>query len=69
MLRDKQGNALAGDVVAIDSTNCVGRSEGRKVVLLGVSDLIVAESGQYILVCHRDKTQEIKGLPERLGVG
>jgi len=63
---DEQGNALTGKVVAVESTNCLGRSEGRSIVLFGVDNLVVVESGDYILVCPKQKSQDIKGLLARL---
>jgi len=40
--------------------------EGRVVALLGVSDLIVATRGNVILVCHKDRAQDVKKLAHQI---
>lgn len=59
---DSNGNVMIGDVVAEDCRNIVVRSTGRLVTLLGVKDLIVAETEDAILVCARDRVQHIRQL-------
>jgi mannose-1-phosphate guanylyltransferase len=36
---------------------------GKTVALCGVSDLVVVETADAILVCHKDAVQQIKNLP------
>jgi mannose-1-phosphate guanylyltransferase len=67
--QDERGNALTGEVLAVDSVNCIGRSQGRKIVMFGVDNLVVVESGNHVLVCPRQKSQEIKKLLELLETG
>ena len=64
--RDDAGNAHHGEVVAIDTRNCLVRSDGPRVALLGVEDLIVIASGDDILVLPRGRSQEVKKLTEAL---
>ncbi|MFM9111401.1 MAG: mannose-1-phosphate guanylyltransferase/mannose-6-phosphate isomerase, partial [Prochlorococcaceae cyanobacterium] len=60
--RDGQGNVLRGRVISRDSRNCYLRSEHRLVVGLGVDDLVVVETDDVVLVAHRDRAQDIKGI-------
>ncbi|MEB3265133.1 MAG: mannose-1-phosphate guanylyltransferase/mannose-6-phosphate isomerase [Cyanobacteriota bacterium] len=60
--RDGQGNVVRGRVISQDSRNCYLRSEHRLVVGLGVDDLVVVETDDVVLVAHRDRAQEIKGI-------
>ncbi|MFN5194520.1 MAG: mannose-1-phosphate guanylyltransferase/mannose-6-phosphate isomerase [Cyanobacteriota bacterium] len=64
--RDQQGNVVRGRVISQDSRNCYLRSEHRLVVGLGVEDLVVVETDDVVLVAHRDRAQEIKGIVGRL---
>ncbi len=58
---DEGGNVVRGDVVAIDTANCMVRAEaGKRVALVGVSDLIVVASGDDILILPRGRSQEVK---------
>lgn len=58
--QDEQGNALAGDALVIDSSGCLGRSSQKKLVLFGVEDLVVVETEDTILVCPKDRSQDIR---------
>lgn len=60
--RDEDGNTLQGEVVALGSKNNIVVSNGRTIALCGVEDLVVVETSDAILVCHRDAVQEIKKL-------
>jgi mannose-1-phosphate guanylyltransferase/mannose-1-phosphate guanylyltransferase/mannose-6-phosphate isomerase len=64
---DEAGNVIRGDVVAIDTADCLVRAEdGKRVALIGVSDLIVVASGDDILVLPRGRSQEVKRLLEAM---
>lgn len=64
--KDGHGNVAQGDVLLQDSTNTLALSEGRLVACVGVSDLIVVETADAVLVCHKDKTQDVKKIVDRL---
>ena len=51
--RDGDGNALSGDVVALDTQGSLIRSTGPVVATIGVSDLIVVATGDAVLVMPR----------------
>lgn len=59
---DDDGNTLRGDVVPFAAKNNVVLSTGRTVALCGVEDLVVVETADAVLVCHRDAVQDIKKL-------
>lgn len=62
--KDGAGNAAA-DAVFIDSSGNYVHSP-RMVALLGVKDLIVIEAPDALLVCHRDKAQQVGELVKLL---
>ena len=59
---DKAGNVARGPVYAIGSTGTISVSNGRLIALCGVKDLVVVETPDAVLVCHRDSVQDIKKL-------
>ncbi|HVU33913.1 MAG TPA: sugar phosphate nucleotidyltransferase [Opitutaceae bacterium] len=63
---DANGNATRGTVVTSDSANNIAFSNGRAIALVGVKDLVVVETADAVLVCHRDAVQEIKKLMPKL---
>jgi mannose-1-phosphate guanylyltransferase/mannose-1-phosphate guanylyltransferase/mannose-6-phosphate isomerase len=50
---------------AIDANNCYVRSDGIKVSLLGVDDLIVVAAADQVLVMRKGHSQEIRKLADR----
>jgi mannose-1-phosphate guanylyltransferase len=63
---DDAGNAHRGNVLAIETSNCLVRSDGRRIAMVGVSDLIVVASGDDILILPRGRSQEVKKLIEAM---
>lgn len=60
--KDYLGNAVAGDnVIVFDSHhNMVHNQTEKLVVLQGMEDFIVVDTDDVLLICRRDKEQEIK---------
>ena len=58
--RDEAGNALQGDVHAIESQGCLIRSDGPNVTVVGASDLIVVATGDEILILPRGQSQDVR---------
>ncbi len=63
---DAAGNATRGDVYLDGVTNSLVRAEGRIVALVGVSDLVVVETADAVLVAHKDQVQRVKQVVEHL---
>jgi mannose-1-phosphate guanylyltransferase len=63
---DDAGNVHRGEVVAIDTRNCLVRSDGPRVALVGVEDLIVVAAGGDILILPRGRSQDVKRVHEAL---
>jgi mannose-1-phosphate guanylyltransferase/mannose-6-phosphate isomerase len=60
--RDEAGNLTAGDVVAMDTSDCLIRSENRLVATYGVKDLVIVETADAVLVAGRDEAQHVKAI-------
>lgn len=58
--KDGQGNVLRGDVFAHGTRNSYVRSESRLVAVVGLSDVVVVETHDAVLVMNKDKAQDIK---------
>lgn len=64
---DPQGNAVRGEHVGLETRGCVIYSAGEKLVAtLGISDLVVVETEDALLVCPRSRAQEIRALLKRI---
>jgi mannose-1-phosphate guanylyltransferase len=60
--KDFLGNAIAGkNVMVIDAAKCIVHSGNKKLMVLqGLEDFIVVDTHDVLLVCKREKEQEIK---------
>jgi mannose-1-phosphate guanylyltransferase len=63
---DGNGNACKGDVVAIETENCLVQADGVRIALVGVTDLIVVANGKEVLILPRGRSQEVKKLIEAM---
>lgn len=60
------GDSHDGDVIALDTTNCLLRSDGIRIAAVGVSDLIVVASGDSVLILPRGQSQDVKRIVEAM---
>lgn len=67
--RDASDNVATGGaaITALDAKGCVVHGgAGALVALIGVEDLVVVHAGDVVLVCPRERAQDVKQLVERL---
>ena len=64
--KDQDGNVLKGDVIAHSTANTYIHSDHRLVATVGVSDLVIVETKDAVLVAHKDKVQDVKKIVERI---
>ena len=64
--RDEQDNAHHGEVLAIDTSGCLIRSDGPLVAAVGIRDLIVIATGDAVLIMPRGSSQEVRRAVEAL---
>lgn len=56
----------AGGHVAIDSSDCLIYADNRMVATVGVSNLVIVSTPDAILVCDRERCQDVKKVVEQL---
>ena len=49
-----------------ESKNCLLLGEDRLIAILGVTDLVIVDTKDALLVCHKDKAQEVKKIVEKI---
>lgn len=60
------GNATRGDVLLEGCANTLAVSESRLVACVGLSDVVVVETDDAVLVAHHSATQDVKKIVDRL---
>ncbi len=64
---DHLGNLAEGDAFVIDGrNNVVLATKGRPVAVVGCEDVVVVDSGDAVLVCRRDRAQDVRKAVEEL---
>jgi mannose-1-phosphate guanylyltransferase len=59
-------NAVRGRALPIDSRGCLVDSPSRLVALVGVEDLVVVDSPDALLVCRKDRAQDVRLVVDEL---
>lgn len=60
------GNVIREGAIAIESERVLAHPDSRLMVLFGVRDLIVVDTGDAILIAHREKSQHVRRVTEEL---
>lgn len=63
---DFNGNTCTGDVIAHDCSNNLIRAESRLVTTIGLTDMVVIETADAVLVAPKNRTQDVKQIVEKL---
>ncbi len=64
--QDAQGNVTQGDTLLADTHNTFVHASSRLVGTVGVSDLIIVETADAVLVADRGQSQNVKKLVQQL---
>ncbi len=64
--KDEQGNAISGDVLALDCKNSLLRGEHRLVAAVGLEDVIAVETADAVLLARRGQSQRVREVVDAL---
>jgi mannose-1-phosphate guanylyltransferase len=57
---DQDGCRIKGHALMVDTQRCQVYSPHRLVTLVGVEDLVVVDTPDAILICRRERDQDVK---------
>ena len=63
---DPQGNILVGPNVLIDTQNTLAFGSQRLIAAIGLQDMLIVDADDAILVCPKDREQEVRSIVERI---
>lgn len=63
---DGEGNIAIGNALTIDTTNTTVYSGGKLVATVGVDNLVIVQTPDAVLVCAKDKAQDVKKIVDEL---
>jgi len=62
--KDEDGNAVPGDVLALDCKNTLVRTNGPKVAAIGVEGLVIVATHEAVLVMRPEEAQRVREVAE-----
>ncbi|NLI11081.1 mannose-1-phosphate guanylyltransferase [Pelotomaculum propionicicum] len=64
---DADGNVLVGgECLNINSENCIIEAQSKLVATVGVKNMVIVESEDVILICPKERVQDIKSVVNQL---
>lgn len=63
---DKNGNVIIGRQIGIDTKDCIIESPKKVVATIGLDNLIIVETDDVLMVCSKDRAQDVKEILQRL---
>lgn len=64
--RDDCGNVADGEAVLVECSGCVVSTPQKVTALIGCDDLIVVDTPDALMICPKDRAQEVRKLQEML---
>lgn len=64
--KDHNGNVIKGNVVSTDTKKCIIMGDRSLIVTLGIENLIIVDTEDALLICSKDKVQNIKEVFKQL---
>jgi mannose-1-phosphate guanylyltransferase len=63
---DAAGNVAEGEAIVIDSSGCIVLAGKRLVAVVGMTDVVVVDTGDAVLVLPKGKSQDVRKVVEAL---
>ena len=63
---DENNNVLTGNVLAVDTTDCVVEAQEKLIATVGLKNLVVVDTKDAMLICEKEKANDIKKVLETL---
>ncbi|SMF00683.1 mannose-1-phosphate guanylyltransferase [Pseudogulbenkiania subflava DSM 22618] len=65
--KNPDGNVIKGDVLVVDSQdNYLHSANGRLIAAVGISDLVVVDTEDAVMVAHKGQVQQVKKIVDQL---
>ena len=58
--KDSKRNAAKGETIAVESDGCLVFNPDKLTALVGLKDIIIVNTGDALLVCRKDRDQQVK---------
>ena len=62
------GNVVNGNIITVNSHNCIIQGEKKLIAAVGLEDMIVVDTEDATLICSKDHAGDIKKVLENLKI-
>ena len=62
------GNAVAGNIITVNTHNCIIQGDKKLIAIVGMEDTIVVDTKDATLICAKDSAGDIKKVTENLKI-
>ena len=62
--KDKSNNSCFGKHINIDSSGCIIYSPDEPIATIGIKDIVIIHTPQGLLVCSKDRVDDVKILAQ-----
>ena len=59
-------NNIKGDTLLVDCNDCVAVSQKRLIAAVGLENIVIVETDDAIMVCHKNESQRVRELVDKL---
>lgn len=65
---NEDGNVVNGNVITIDTHNCIVQGTNKLIAAVGLRDLIIVDTEDAILICEKHRAGDIRKVTENLKI-
>jgi len=65
---NEYGNVLLGNLISVDTKNCIVQGGDKLIATVGVQNLIIVDTPDAILICQKENAEDIKKVLENLRI-
>lgn len=62
------GNVVSGNIITIDTKNCIIEGDKKLIAAVGLKDLVIVDTDDATLICDKDSAGDIKKVLENLKI-
>ena len=63
---DENGNVAYGEQLLLDTKDCIVYGNDKMIATIGLSDMIIVQTADALLICPKDRAQDVKNVVEIL---
>lgn len=65
---NEYGNVVNGNIITVDTHNCIIQGDRKLIATIGLDDMIVVDTNDATLICSKDSASDIKKVIENLKI-